>query len=149
MKKIYDDEFELFSDLEGDLADAMQGNIDKRVKSIYKNKAEASYRDYTPKTNNSRYRNGMSGSFADEDNFKEEVIWDKDVLTYTLENHREADCDCFYCRSKKVRIAGYVEDGIAGKSRIKAKLVYEKTQEEIDNVIQDIIMNELSKKDWL
>lgn len=147
-KKDYEDFSELFNDLEEDIINSMQDGIDKKVKSIYKTKAEQSYRDYTPRTNRSRFRNGLSGSFADEENFKEEVKREGDSIVYTLENHRETDCDCEYCRSKKIYLAPLIEDGIAGKSKIKAKLVYEKTQEEIDKSIEDIIMNELSKKNW-
>ena len=145
----YEDVDDLFKDLANDLEDSMRNGVDKKVKKIYKSHAEQSYRDYSPKyPNASRFRRGESGSFADEDNFKEEVEVNGDTLTYTLENHRETDCDCAYCRSKRIRIDGYIEDGIAGKSKIKEKLVYEKAQEEVDTKINSFIMNELKNKGW-
>ena len=147
-RKEYNSLDDLISDLRNDIVDSMRSNVDKKIKDIYKSKAEASYREYLPKTNNSRYRHGQSGSFADEVNFKEEIEVNKNVLTYTLENHRETDCNCADCRSKNLRIDGYIEDGIAGKSKIKEKLVYEKAQEEVDNKIDSFIMNELKNKGW-
>lgn len=147
-KNDYDDTEELFSDLMKDIELTMQGSGDKKVKEIYKSHAEQSYRDYTPRTNGSRFRNGKSGSFADEVNFKEEVVVDGDTLTYTLENHRETDCDCAYCRSRKILIADYIENGVAGKSRILQKLVYENAQKSVDSEIESIIMTELSNKGW-
>ena len=148
-RKEYDSLDELFTDLVQDIEDSMRGNVDKKVKQIYKSHAEQSYREYSPKyPNASRYRRGESGSFADEDNFKEEVEVNGDTLTYTLENHRETDCDCAYCRSKRIRIDQYIENGIAGRSRIKAKLVYEQAQKQIDSEIENIIINELTNKGW-
>lgn len=147
-KKTYNSLDDLMSDLRNDIVDSMKGNVNKKIKDIYKSKAEASYREYTPKTNNSRYRHGESGSFADEINFKEEIEVDKDTLTYTLENHRETDCNCAYCRSKNLRIDRYVEDGIAGRTSITPKLVYEKAQEEVDSKINSLLMDELNNKGW-
>ena len=148
-RKEYDNLDKLIEALRNDIVDSMRGNVDKKIKQIYKSHAEQSYREYSPKyPNASRYRRGESGSFADEDNFKEEVEVNGDTLTYTLENHRETDCDCAYCRSKRIRIDGYIEDGIAGKSKIKEKLVYEKAQEEVDTKINSFIMNELKNKGW-
>ena len=148
-RKEYDNLDKLIEALRNDIVDSMRGNVDKKIKQIYKSHAEQSYREYSPKyPNASRYRRGESGSFADEDNFKEEVEVNGDTLTYTLENHRETDCDCAYCRSKNLRIDGYIEDGIAGRSRIKAKLVYEQAQKQIDSEIENIIINELTNKGW-
>lgn len=147
-RKEYNNLDDLISDLRNDIIDSMRGNVNKKIKDIYKSKAEASYREYSPKANNSRYRHGESGSFADEVNFKEEIETNKNTLTYTLENHRETDCNCVYCRSKNLRIDGYIEDGIAGKSKIKEKLVYEKAQEEVDSKIDSFVMNELNNKGW-
>lgn len=148
-KNDYDSLDELFTDLVQDIEDSMRGNVDKKVKKIYKSHAEQSYRDYSPKyPNASRFRRGESGSFADEDNFKEEVEVNGDTLTYTLENHRETDCDCAYCRSKKIRIDTFIENGVAGKASIKSKLVYENTQKSVDEQIENIIINELTNKGW-
>lgn len=148
-KTDFEDIDELMSSLTKDIEDSMRGNVDKKVKQIYKSHAEQSYREYSPKyPNASRYRRGESGSFADEDNFKEEVEVNGDTLTYTLENHRETDCDCAYCRSKKIRIDQFVEQGIAGRSRIKSKMVYENAQKSVNEQIENIIMNELSNKGW-
>ena len=148
-RKEYDNLDKLIEALRNDIVDSMRGNVDKKIKQIYKSHAEQSYREYSPKyPNASRYRRGESGSFAGEDNFKEEVEVNGDTLTYTLENHRETDCDCAYCRSKRIRIDGYIEDGIAGKSKIKEKLVYEQAQKQIDSEIENIIINELTNKGW-
>lgn len=148
-KKDYEDIDDLLSELTKDIEESMRGNVNKKVKEIYKNKAEQSYGDYSPKyPDASRYRRGESGSFADDVNFKEELVVDGDTFTYTLENHTETDCDCAYCRSKKLRIDTFVEEGIAGKSSIKAKLVYELAQEQVDSEIESLLMDDLSKKGW-
>ena len=147
-KKTYNDINELLKDLKADVIDTLSGNTDKKVKEIYKKKVEESYDMYSPKTNYSRYRHGIEGSLADEVNFKEYISNDGNSISYILENHRETDCNCEYCRSKNLRIDYYVEEGIAGKSKITPKLIYEKAQDEIDSVIGDFIVKDLNKKGW-
>ena len=48
MKKIYDDEFELFSDLEEELSTSMLTSVDKAVKKVYKRNVEKMYDSYNP-----------------------------------------------------------------------------------------------------
>ena len=39
-KRIYDDEFELFSDLENDLTTSMLTSVDRKVRKVYKRNVE-------------------------------------------------------------------------------------------------------------
>lgn len=143
-----DDIDKLFAELEKDVYSIMSGSGNKKAKEVYKKHAEESYDTYIPRYDSSRYRHGEDGSFADDVNFVEEVSKVGATIIYEMENHRETDCVCPDCRAKRHRIDGYIEDGIAGKYRIQPKEVYEKAQEELDDVMPDFIHSELNKKGW-
>ena len=54
-KRIYDDEFELFSDLEEELSTSMLTSVDKAVKKVYKRNVEKMYDSYSPTYYKRRY----------------------------------------------------------------------------------------------
>lgn len=143
-----DDIDKLLFQLEKDVAVIMNTTGDKMVKQIYKKHAEDSYNTYIPVYNESRYRNGVHGSFADEVNFQSVVTKVGDNIVYEMHNERTTDCRCAKCRANRYKIDGYIEDGVAGYYRIEPKDVYEKAQEEVDDNIEKIVNKELAKKGW-
>lgn len=135
-------------ELKKDLLKVVDNNVDKSAKNVYKEETEFSYTLYEPVNDNtSRYRDGLDGSFADENNFESEVKLNNNGITYELVNHRQTDCDCDYCRAKRPYLDQFIEEGIAGEYFITPKKTYERTQDRIDSelVIENALESGLKK----
>lgn len=151
MNKDYEDIDKLLADVKQDiLLSVSGGEVDKSVKKLYGEKTIDVYDKYTPRTNRSRYRHGISGSFADEVNFKSSVSEKRNIIEYELHNERVSDCNCSYCRSKSQYLDHFIEEGIAGRSRIPKRPAYEWTEQELDSsdIVEKALEESLKSKGW-
>lgn len=141
-KRIYDDEFELFSDLEEELSTSMLTSVDKAVKKVYKRNVEKMYDSYNPTYYQRRMENR---GFGDEDNLESTVDCTGDTFEYVMTNETKPVYDTNY-RLDEIIESG---EGYTWKRHPKARPVYEWTQEELDssNEIENAIYKDL--KDWL
>ena len=124
-KNEYDDELELFADLENDLADIMASEVDKAAKEVYEEQVDYMYDEFEPEVYRRRYENG---GFKDKDNWQSEVKNIKDTIEYTMENTTGTNGD------DVGRVDYYIENGIYGwKRRPPKRPVYERTQNILDS----------------
>lgn len=142
MKKIYDDEFELFSDLEEELSTSMLTSVDKVVKKVYKRNVEKMYNSYNPTYYQRRMENG---GFGDEDNLESRVDETGDSFEYIMTNETKPVYDTNY-RLDEIIESG---EGYTWKRYPKARQVSEWVQDDLDssNEIENAIYKDL--KDWL
>lgn len=141
-KRIYDDEFELFSDLEEELSTSMLTSVDKVVKKVYKRNVDKMYDSYSPTSYKRRYDDK---GFGDESNLESRVDETGDSFEYIMTNETLANGD-----NRGNRLDEYIEEGSYNWSRRPGERpVYEWTQDEIDssNEIENAIYKDL--KDWL
>lgn len=141
-KRIYDDEFELFSDLEEELTTSILTSVDKVVKKVYKRNVEKMYDSYSPTYYKRRYDDK---GFGDESNLESRVDETGDSFEYIITNETLANGD-----NKGDRLDTYIEEGIYNWKRHPGKReIYSNTQEEIDssNEVENAIYKDL--KDWL
>lgn len=148
--KDYDDLNDLIDDLEYDLLDVSFNKLSKEIKQAYQLEAEHSYRLYDPKTNGSRYRKGITGSFADEQHHIIDVDIDKNGVYLDLHNERRTSCNCSYCRSKKPYLDTFIEEGVAGKYSITPKPVIANTYDRLNDeeLVENILQSELKKRGY-
>lgn len=149
--KDYDDISELLADLKEDILTSVKdGEVDKSIKKVYQEKTEDIYDAYKPFYNGSRYRHGMSGSFADPINFESNITEGKDCIEYELHNERISDCNCPYCRDGNMYLDYFIEEGIAGKSFIPKRPAYEWAMEEIEDfeIVERALDKDLRNKGW-
>lgn len=140
-KKIYDDEFELFNDLEDDITNSMLTSVDKVVKKVYKCNVDKMYDSYNPTYYQRRMENG---GFGDEDNWQSSIDCVGDTFEYVMTNETLANGD-----NRSDRLDTYIEEGIYNwKHHPEARSVYEWTQDELDssNEIENTIYKDL--KEW-
>ena len=141
-KRIYDDEFELFSDLENDLTTSMLTSVDRKVRKVYKRNVEKMYVSYEPTYYQRRKDNG---GFGDEDNLESRVDELGDSFEYIMTNETLANGD-----NKGDRLDTYIEEGIYSWRHHPSKREVSKwVQDEIDssNEIENAIYKDL--KNWL
>lgn len=141
-KRIYDDEFELFSDLEEALSTSMLTSVDKIVKKVYKRNVEKMYDSYSPTYYKRRYDDK---GFGDESNLESRVDETGDSFEYVMTNETLANGD-----NRGDRLDTYIEEGKYNWSRKPGKREVSKlTQQEIDsgNEVENTIYKDL--KDWL
>lgn len=141
-KRIYDDELELFSDLEEKVSNSMLTSVDKIVKNIYKRNTEKMYDSYSPTYYKRRYDNK---GFSDEGNLESRVDETGEFFEYIMTNETLANGD-----NKGNRLDSYIEEGrYTWKKKPEKRPVYEWTQEEIDatNEVEQAIYRDL--KSWL
>ena len=138
-KNEYDDELELFADLEDDLADIMSNEVDKVVKEFYEEQVDHMYKEFKPEVYCRRYE---SGGFKDKDNWQSEVKNIKDTIEYTMENTTGTS------GGDVGRVDYYIENGIYGWRRTPPKRpVYERTQNILDSTSNlDITIEDGYKK---
>lgn len=141
-KRIYDDDTELFSDLEEVITNSLLTSADRKVKKIYKGNVKKMYNSYDRTSYIPRYD---KGGFLDEDNWESRVDETGDSFEYIMTNETLANGD-----NRGDRLDAYIEEGKYSWSRKPEKRpVYEWTQEEIDssNEVENAIYKDL--KDWL
>ena len=141
-KNEYDDELELFADLEDDLADIMSNEVDKVVKEFYEEQVDHMYKEFKPEVYCRRYE---SGGFKDKDNWQSEVKNIKDTIEYTMENTTGTNGD------DVGRVDYYIENGIYGWRRTPPKRpVYERTQNILDSTstLDITIEDGFKKRGW-
>ena len=141
-KNEYDDELELFADLEDDLADIMSNEVDKVVKEFYEEQVDHMYKEFKPEVYRRRYENG---GFKDKDNWQSEVKNIKDTIEYTMKNTTGTNGD------DVGRVDYYIENGIYGwKRRPPKRPVYERTQNILDSssTLDVAIEDGLKKRGW-
>lgn len=141
-KNEYDDELELFADLENDLADIMASEVDKVVKEFYEEQVDHMYKEFKPEVYCRRYENG---GFKDKDNWQSEVKNIKDTIEYTMENTTGTNGD------DVGRVDYYIENGIYGwKRRPPKRPVYERTQNILDSTstLDITIEDGFKKRGW-
>lgn len=141
-KRIYDDDAELFGDLEEAITNSLLTSVDRKVKKIYKSNVKKMYNSYDRTSYMPRYD---KGGFLDEDNWESSVNELSDTFEYIITNETLANGD-----NKGDRLDTYIEEGKYNWSRKPGKRpVYEWTQEEIDssNEVENAIYKDL--KDWL
>ena len=141
-KNEYDDELELFADLEDDLADIMSNEVDKVVKEFYEEQVDHMYKEFKPEVYCRRYENG---GFKDKDNWQSEVKNIKDTIEYTMENTTGTNGD-----NKGDRLDEYIEEGIYGGHGYVKRPAYERSMERIEseNVVEEAMENQLKKAGW-
>ena len=141
-KRIYDDDTELFGDLEEAITNSLLTSVDRKVKKIYKGNVKKMYNSYDRTSYIPRYD---KGGFLDEDNWESRVDEAGDSFEYIMTNETLANGD-----NRGDRLDAYIEEGKYSWSRKPEKRpVYEWTQEEIDssNEVENAIYKVL--KDWL
>ena len=141
-KRIYDDDTELFGDLEEAITNSLLTSVDRKVKKIYKGNVKKMYNSYDRTSYIPRYD---KGGFLDEDNWESRVDETGDSFEYVMTNETLANGD-----NSGDRLDTYIEEGKYNWSRKPGKRpVYEWTQEEIDssNEVENAIYKDL--KDWL
>ena len=141
-KRIYDDDTELFGDLEEAITNSLLTSVDRKVKKIYKGNVKKMYNSYDRTSYIPRYD---KGGFLDEDNWESRVDETGDSFEYIITNETLANGD-----NKGDRLDTYIEEGIYNWSRKPGKREVSKlTQEEIDssNEVENAIYKDL--KDWL
>lgn len=141
-KRIYDDDTELFGDLEEAIANSLLTSVDRKVKKIYKSNVKKMYNSYDRTSYMPRYD---KGGFLDEDNWESSVDELSDTFEYIITNETLANGD-----NKGDRLDTYIEEGIYNWKRHPGKReIYSNTQEEIDssNEVENAIYKDL--KDWL
>ena len=141
-KRIYDDDAELFGDLEEAITNSLLTSVDRKVKKIYKSNVKKMYNSYDRTSYMPRYD---KGGFLDEDNWESSVNELSDTFEYIITNETLANGD-----NKGDSLDTYIEEGKYNWSRKPGKRpVYEWTQEEIDssNEVENAIYKDL--KDWL
>ena len=141
-KNEYDDELELFADLENDLADIMASEVDKVVKEFYEEQVDHMYKEFKPEVYCRRYENG---GFKDKDNWQSEVKNIKDTIEYTMENTTGTNGD------DVGRVDYYIENGIYGwKRRPPKRPVYGRTQNILDSTstLDITIEDGFKKRGW-
>lgn len=141
-KRIYDDDTELFGDLEEAITSSLLTSVDKKVKKIYKGNVKKMYNSYDRTSYIPRYD---KGGFLDEDNWESRVDETGDSFEYIMTNETLANGD-----NRGNRLDEYIEEGSYNWSRRPGERpVYEWTQDEIDssNEIENAIYKDL--KDWL
>ncbi|WP_297993941.1 hypothetical protein [uncultured Clostridium sp.] len=141
-KRIYDDESELFTDLEEELSNSMLTSVDKIVKKIYKRNTEKMYNSYSPTSYKRRYDNK---GFGDESNLESRVDEMGESFEYIMTNETLANGD-----NKRDRLDSYIEEGqYKWRKKPGKRPVYKWTQEEIDstNEVENAIYRDL--KSWL
>lgn len=140
-KRIYDDDTELFGDLEEAITNSLLTSVDRKVKKIYRGNVEKMYNSYEQTYYPRRYDDG---GFLDEDNWQSSIDELGDTFEYIMTNETLANGD-----NRGDRLDTYIEEGIYNWKRSPGKRpVYEWTQEEIDssNEIENVIYKDL--KDW-
>ena len=141
-KRIYDDDVELFGDLEEVITNSLLTSVDRKVKKIYKDNVKKMYNSYDRTSYMPRYD---KGGFLDEDNWESRVDETGDSFEYVMTNETLANGD-----NRGDRLDTYIEEGKYNWSRKPGERpVYEWTQDEIDssNEIENAIYKDL--KDWL
>ena len=141
-KRIYDDDTELFGDLEEAITNSLLTSVDRKVKKIYKGNVKKMYNSYDRTSYIPRYD---KGGFLDEDNWESRVDETGDSFEYVMTNETLANGD-----NKGDRLDTYIEEGKYNWSRKPGKREVSKlTQQEIDS--SDEIENAIYKdlKDWL
>lgn len=141
-KRIYDDDTELFGDLEEAITSSLLTSVDKKVKKMYKGNVKKMYNSYDRTSYMPRYD---KGGFLDEDNWESRVDETGDSFEYIMTNETLANGD-----NRGNRLDEYIEEGSYNWSRRPGERpVYEWTQDEIDssNEIENAIYKDL--KDWL
>jgi hypothetical protein len=141
-KRIYDDDTELFGDLEEAITSSLLTSVDKKVKKMYKGNVKKMYNSYDRTSYIPRYD---KGGFLDEDNWESRVDETGDSFEYIMTNETLANGD-----NRGNRLDEYIEEGSYNWSRRPGERpVYEWTQDEIDssNEIENAIYKDL--KDWL
>ena len=141
-KRIYDDDTELFGDLEEAITSSLLTSVDKKVKKMYKGNVKKMYNSYDRTSYIPRYD---KGGFLDEDNWESRVDETDDSFEYIMTNETLANGD-----NRGNRLDEYIEEGSYNWSRRPGERpVYEWTQDEIDssNEIENAIYKDL--KDWL
>ncbi|WP_133014898.1 hypothetical protein [Clostridium cuniculi] len=141
-KRIYDDDTELFGDLEEVITNSLLTSVDRKVKKIYKGNVKKMYNSYDRTSYIPRYD---KGGFLDEDNWESRVDETGDSFEYIMTNETLANGD-----NRGDRLDTYIEEAKYNWSRKPGKRpVYEWTQEEIDSSseVENAIYKDL--KDWL
>ena len=141
-KRIYDDDAELFGDLEEAITNSLLTSVDRKVKKIYKGNVKKMYNSYDRTSYIPRYD---KGGFLDEDNWESRVDETGDSFEYVMTNETLANGD-----NRGDRLDTYIEEGKYNWSRKPGKRpVYEWTQEEIDSSseVENAIYKDL--KGWL
>lgn len=141
-KRIYDDDTELFGDLEEAITNSLLTSVDRKVKKIYKGNVKKMYNSYDRTSYIPRYD---KGGFLDEDNWESRVDETGDSFEYVMTNETLTNGD-----NRGDRLDTYIEEGKYNWSRKPGKRpVYEWTQEEIDSSseVENAIYKDL--KGWL
>lgn len=147
---------EVLLSLKQDILRAMDGEVDKAVKELYKEETERIYTESVVRgrpvrrNTGSRYRLGLEGSFADENNFEEEIKLKGNGVEYILHNDRISDCTCEYCQNNDTHLDVFIEEGIYGGHGYVKRPAYERSMERIEseNVVEKAMENQLKKAGW-
>ena len=144
-KESYEDIDKLCDDLIKDIEEI----IPEEMENIYFEQACLGYDKYSPKhEHTSRYRDGIDGSFADFENHKYEINKGTNEVEFSLYNDRISDCTCDYCNSNDTHLDKWIDEGIAGNTRITPKNTTEESQSIIDNVLEDKLEKRLNERGW-
>ena len=144
-KDIFEDEYDLIRRLEEDIEEI----VPEEMENIYFEQACLGYDKYSPKhEHTSRYRDGIDGSFADFENYKHEIKKDNNSIKFSMYNDRISDCNCSYCNSNDTHLDKWIDDGVAGNTRITPKNTTEETQRIIDETLEDKLIKKLNERGW-
>lgn len=144
--KDYDDISEILFDLQDNISSSMSsGSVDKRIKSVYKEKVDKMYDSYDRKYYEPRYN--KDGGFGDEDNWNSYVNVKQNGFEYVLENDTKGSTDNYGQNIDQIIETGI---GYTWSDYPNKRPVYEWTQGEVDssNIIDTALEKDLKKNGW-
>lgn len=141
---------ELCNSIKNDYHEIALTEGDEHIKEIYQEEAEYMYSEYTPKNKYvSKFREGQSGSFADEVNFISNVSSSKNRIKYKLRNDRMTDCTCSYCSGKNIFLDQLIADGIYGHAKLVERPVMDRVNIRLERgELDKMFASEMKKRGW-
>ena len=144
-KNEYDDELELFADLEEEISTIILTDVDKEIRKIYKDKVDEMYESYDRTSYIPRYN--KRGGFANEENWNSYIDKNKDSFEYILENETTGSMDDYGRRIDQIIETG---EGYTWTRYPEARPVYEWTMQELEDrdVVEKTLEKRLKTKGW-
>ena len=144
-KNEYDDELELFEDLEDEISTIMLTDIDEEIRKIYKDKVDEMYDSYDRTSYIPRYN--KNGGFANEKNWNSYIDKNKDSFEYILENETTGSMDDYGRRIDQIIETG---EGYTWTRHPEARPVYEWTMQEVEDkdIVEKTLEKSLKTKGW-
>lgn len=142
---------EVYKNVISDAKQVVKEELDKVMKDEFKTQAEKIYDVYDPiNPHTSRHRDGIDGSYADEENIVSENKELENGIEYKVYDVRKTDCDCAYCTSKEIYLDYLIENGIAGNTSIPDRPTSQWVAESVEDndLVRKTIVEGMKNKGW-